>query len=202
MLRRALPFVIAAAGLAVVACTSTVTGSGTSSSSSSSSGSSSGDTSSSSSSGNVSSSSSGATSTSSGATSSGGPAPPVITLSIDGSFVTVSDSELWAEMAGPGQFDLFLRFATATYPSGTDIVVHAERQGTGCAVGNNGVAFRPANDTQYLSAQTSTCGLNIMNIPLTKLGRFKGSFTGQVTAINGPVKTHSISVSFDIGRED
>jgi len=182
MLRNVLPFSTVAAGLVVVACTSAVTGSGQSSSSSS--GGSSDDASSS-------------TSTSSSGSSSG-----ATSLSIDGSSITVDDAELRTETLGLNAYDLVLRFANATYPTGTEIAVHAEWVGIGCKIGNNGLLFRPANDVPYSAAQTSTCGLDIRKIPLTKLGRFEGTFEGTVTSSNDPAKTHSITLSFDIARTE
>ena len=79
----------------------------------------------------------------------------------------------------------------------TDLVINANRRGTGCEVGGNLVTYRPDGDYQ-LFATSATCGLNIAVLPSKPGERFAGTFLGAVGAVNGSSAYRQMDVTFDV----
>ena len=130
------------------------------------------------------------------------PRPDAVSVAIDGVPMTIDKVTLWAPNAvNANEYDLFLAFHGAGAPSGTDVAISAVRSGAGCKSGENFLAYRPQGDTQYMPAQTATCGFSVAQIPSAAGLRFTGSFEGTLTSINvTPAKTRKVSITFDVLR--
>jgi hypothetical protein len=138
-----------------------------------------------------------------GASSGGGTKPSSASLKIDGKTINVDDTELWAEVGGPGEYDIFIKVSGPGVAAGSDVHIGATSTGTGCDSTANTIAYRPKGDTQYMpkSANEPSCGLDIDELPKAVGGRFRGSFKSTLYGINAdPKPTKSVELTFDVAR--
>jgi len=132
------------------------------------------------------------------------PKPTAVTVKIDGATYTVSTTNLWSEVQGAGKYNIFIKLTGPGAPDGSDIHISADHTGTGCVNTTNYLAYRPQGSTQYMpmSANEPTCGLSINELPKAVGGRFRGSFTGTMRAINTtPLTTKRFEIKFDVLRD-
>ena len=126
-----------------------------------------------------------------------------VTAKIDGVTYTVSETNLWSEVGGPGEYDIFVKLTGPGAPTGSDIHVGASRTGTGCKSGENYITYRPKGAPQYMpnSSNEPTCGLTMSELPKAVGGRFRGRFVGTLRSINtSPVTYKKITLEFDVLR--
>jgi hypothetical protein len=144
---------------------------------------------------------------SSGGSSSGGgdtPAPSTASVVVDGTTLSVTSTDLWNEVQGPGKYTLFLRVSGPGVAAGSDFVISAVRTGDGCLNTENFITYRPAGDTQYMPklGGDPACGLRIDALPTSAGARLKGSFDGTLRGINRSTpKSKNVTITFDVARK-
>lgn len=138
-----------------------------------------------------------------GADAAPAPKPTSVSLTIDGVKMNVTATDVWAEVRGPGDYDLFIKVNGPGVPAGSDFAISATGVRTGCDNTANYITYRPENDTQYMpkTAKDPNCGLSITSLPKVVNGRFTGRFEATLYGINTPTtKTKTVDLSFDVLR--
>lgn len=138
-----------------------------------------------------------------GADAAPAPKPTSVSLTIDGTKFNVSSTDIWAEVRGAGDYDLFIKVTGPGVPAGSDIHISATGVRTGCDNTANFITYRPENDTQYMPKSTKdpNCGLSITSLPKVVNGRFTGRFEATLYGINTATpKTKTVDLSFDVLR--